>query len=632
MILLGQWITISNAPHRPNAHGFILPFEQLSSSATLEKPAPKPHFSKRSISIAHDSTQATNEVHSGSLALLGDNRLFAVWYGGTREGARDVKLYKSTFSQGEWSAPAPFMTVEQLAHHTDRYIKKLGNPVTIKHTNGTLFVFFNSVTLGGWAGSAINMIQSQDNGQTFSAPIRLVTSPFHNISTLVRTAPFLYANGDIGLPIYHEFIGKYSELLRISPAGAPLYKQRISHGDGALQPSVALHSHSHATKWQRNANKAQGRVLLSTTKNGGQSWTKNNLTAVPNPDAALTSIGLSHGALLVYNHSEHGRYRLSLGYVDTTGQDFIRLADIEYSKDKTSRFSYPQIRANYASDFYELVYTANRKTIEHVRFNQAWLNQQLLDHGLQPLAMIPELLPLQSVTPPRPDPLWLSELSIPNASAVMDYGFMQDLRQSKGLNSLKTWLYTIPLMMLIFSVLSLIIQRSSLAINKLGLLTISVGAALIPLGDHTLLNWGRGLFGGLSSASWCVLGAYVYHILWSKAGKSKYLHQLTIGLWRNIAVVGVLFYPLALGWGMFDPYQLGYTLSPYFNAPLIGVMMLAIIMRQNILIVAWLALGLLLFAVLPFESVNLWDYLLDPLAVIISLFAVMKRNFQGIKP
>src|SRR3546814_6773369 len=60
---------------------------------------------------------------------------------------------------------------------------------------------------------------SDDLGKTWSTPRQLITTPFLNISTLVRNAPVFHQDGTIGLPVYHEFLGKFAEYLYISPNG-----------------------------------------------------------------------------------------------------------------------------------------------------------------------------------------------------------------------------------------------------------------------------------------------------------------------------------------------------------------------------------------------------------------------------
>ena len=137
-----------------------------------------------------------------------------------------------------------------------RYVAKLGNPVVGRAADGTLRLFYVTVSLGGWAGSSITTMSSNDEGATWSVPQRLITSPFINISTLVKGTPFLYADGTMGLPVYHEFVSKFAEILRLDDAGRVIDKQRLARGgQGTLQPVVMVRSPSEALVLTRYAGK-----------------------------------------------------------------------------------------------------------------------------------------------------------------------------------------------------------------------------------------------------------------------------------------------------------------------------------------------------------------------------------------
>src|SRR5262249_39394169 len=143
-------------------------------------------------------------VHSATAIELSDGTLRAFWYGGTREGASDVAIYTSAYSGGAWTPESVIVRREQAQRQLQRYLRKLGNPVAGRDPRGRVWLFYVSVSVGGWAGSSINAIVSDDEGKTWSAPRRLITSPFFNISTLVKGPLVQLADGTIALPVYHE--------------------------------------------------------------------------------------------------------------------------------------------------------------------------------------------------------------------------------------------------------------------------------------------------------------------------------------------------------------------------------------------------------------------------------------------
>ena len=178
------------------------------------------------------SAQQNIHTHAASLVELGDGRIRAFWFSGSREGAQDVEIRSAVFDPAKnlWGAEHSVADRAGTQRALLRYVKKLGNPVALRAADGTLWLFYVTVSLGGWAGSSITAITSKDDGATWSPARRLITSPFINISTLVKGTPFFYSDGSMGLPVYHEFIGKFGELLRIASDGEIIDKQRLSSG------------------------------------------------------------------------------------------------------------------------------------------------------------------------------------------------------------------------------------------------------------------------------------------------------------------------------------------------------------------------------------------------------------------
>jgi len=106
-------------------------------------------------------------VHSATLTELPQGGVQAFWYGGSREGARDVGIYTARLLPNErsWTLPREVMTRPRLSEELGRYIKKLGNPVAFLDASGQVWLFFVSVSVGGWSGSAINAMGPRTAGR-----------------------------------------------------------------------------------------------------------------------------------------------------------------------------------------------------------------------------------------------------------------------------------------------------------------------------------------------------------------------------------------------------------------------------------------------------------------------------------
>jgi predicted neuraminidase len=371
------------------------------------------------------SPRNNTQVHAASLVELRDGRLRAFWYAGSREGAEDVEIRTAVFDpeQGRWGKEKSVASRESTQESVRRFVKKVGNPAAGRAADGTLWLFYVTVSVGGWAGSSITAMTSSDDGEAWSAPRRLITSPFFNVSTLVRGAPFLYADGRMGLPVYHEFIGQFGELLRLDGAGRVIDKQRLSPSGFGLQPVVLVRSPSEAVVLMRYAGpERHPRVVQSATRDAGQHWTRPTWSTLSNPDAALSGVVLPDGRLLVaLNNIEVDRDALSLMISGDGGGSWEAVKQLEDQRARREKppdegrylriierlarasdpsladpsaygpsvkkamywgdryhfeFSYPSLIQTRDGDFH-LVYAWNRTLIKHVRFNRAWLDQQL---------------------------------------------------------------------------------------------------------------------------------------------------------------------------------------------------------------------------------------------------------------
>jgi predicted neuraminidase len=228
----------------------------------------------------------------------------------------------------------------------------------------------------------------------------------------------------MGLPVYHEFLGKFAELLRLDAEGRVLDKVRISHGTHSLQPVVVPSSEDRAVALMRYAGSAPKRALLSHTLDGGRSWQVPHKSQQANPNSALTALRLDDGSLLAaMNDLEDGRHRLGLlrsvdegeswkllarlegdefsdgaklprteytpmiekDFIDSGGpasdarwQSYSQRLDKRICDDDMCRFVYDypfMIRSQ--DGVFHLVYTWNKSFIKHLQFNQAWLDTLL---------------------------------------------------------------------------------------------------------------------------------------------------------------------------------------------------------------------------------------------------------------
>lgn len=121
-----------------------------------------------------------------------------------------------------------------------------------------------------------------------------------------------------------------------------------------------------------------------------------------------------------------------------------------------------------------------------------------------------------------------------------------------------------------------------------------------------------GLFGGVSLS----LALVVCALDWRDgAWNAVFVHGERIWLPRLIAMTALFFYPAALGLGPLDPYAWGY--GEALALPLaVGALALAAWLAGWRMSALMLAAALAAWRAQMLDSANLWDYLLDPVLVV----------------
>jgi predicted neuraminidase len=368
----------------------------MESELPVAEPAPvavgKKTQATTQVSIPEPRAQfipetAAPSVHAGSAILLNDGNLRAFWFAGSREGATDVVIQTAVLDTkaGSWGSPEVVIDRVAAEKGLSRYIKKLGNPLPVRTSQGKLQLYFVTVSVGGWAGSSISWMESSDEGVSWSLPQRLITTPALNLSTLIKAPGFDFIDGTLALPVYHEWMGKFGELIRVD-GGRVIDKRRMSSGRALLQPIVFIDGPEKAVAYFRQARSAgPPRIASALTENAGQTWVSGVDLDLANPNAAIAGLQLSNGdRLIALNDLESGRYRLVLAMAPAGTSNWNVIAELESDETLINglhrEFSYPSLSLG-ANGEVHLIYTYDRKKMKHIQFDPRWIDSKKNQKG-----------------------------------------------------------------------------------------------------------------------------------------------------------------------------------------------------------------------------------------------------------
>jgi hypothetical protein len=160
----------------------------------------------------------------------------------------------------------------------------------------------------------------------------------------------------------------------------------------------------------------------------------------------------------------------------------------------------------------------------------------------------------------------------------------------------------------IFALLVRVPQIQALPMpRRAAALLIALIVLSVPLWGVSLAGFVRGITGDLSVPTLILLALALLRSLSGLVVPEAANRHLAL---QALALMAVLFYPLALGLSNFDPYRLGYA-NLWFMAALLGLALWSS-WRYSTFFALCIAAAVGTWSVSWYESPNLWDYLLDP--------------------
>jgi predicted neuraminidase len=316
------------------------------------------------------------ECHASTIAETPQG-LVVSWFGGTKERNPDVCIWISRQVAGKWTTPQK--VADGIVNDTLRY--GCWNPVLYQVPDGDLLLFYKigpSVT--GWKAW---MKTSSDGGRTWSPAKALpenILGPIKNKPVLIGQKLFCPSSTESdGWKVHFDVTEDHGQTwTKIGP---------INDGKewNAIQPSILTYSDGSLQILCRTRN---GVIAESWSKDGGQTWSPMQATALPNNNSGTDAVTLKDGRqLLVYNHvkpapgtTKGARTPLNVA-VSKDGKKWYASLVLEDSP--ISQYSYPAVIQS-KDGYVHIVYTWRRQRIKYIKVDPAKLMMKRIKNGQWP--------------------------------------------------------------------------------------------------------------------------------------------------------------------------------------------------------------------------------------------------------
>lgn len=305
-----------------------------------------------------------DQCHASTIEQTTKGGMVAAWFGGTREGRKDVGIWVSRHVERAWSEPVEVANgIQYIQSDGQPHRHPCWNPVLHQPPQGPLQLYYKcGPNPREWWGM---LTESADGGKTWSTSRRL---PEH-IDGPVKNKPVRLSDGSLLAGSSTEYDGWRVHMERTTDNGVTWHRTGpLNDGEeiSAIQPSILKHG---GETLQALGRSRQGKIWQMWSQDNGKTWSEMTLTDLPNPNSGTDAVTLSDGRhVLVYNHTPRGRSPLNVA-ISKDGHDWTSAVILE---DEPGEYSYPAVIQS-ADGKIHITYTWRRLRIRHVVLDPAKL-------------------------------------------------------------------------------------------------------------------------------------------------------------------------------------------------------------------------------------------------------------------